>query len=332
MTYEQILSVDVAYYTSNIALGGGGGNAFYYGLDPQQGPKSGVVVRSLKAYCDGNTMRGLEVELTDGSKHTFGMVAGTPTDTFYIAEGEKVTSLKLWAGTYLSGRSGGFELTTDQKRTFSVDPPDRIGEPYQPEIGSGILVGVFGKCGNDIDCLGFGLLRRIESAQLINVQYPDISTLLVTTTPREIKTITYDNSEGTTAQTVTLEGSETVDTSESWSVTAGMEVSVVKQTEVKAGIPIIQAVDSKVSVSVTMSVSGRTNMQTTEQAFSFPIKVPPGKRIQATATLYEGDIDTKYTATMVYNLDSGKSFNYKVNGAYSGISVSQIVVTNTALK
>ena len=334
MTYEQIFSVDEAYYTSNIALGGSGGSGFYYGLDPQQGPKSGVVVRSLKAYCDKNTMRCLEVELTDGSKQKFGSATGTPTDTFYIAEGEKVTSLQLWAGKYKNGRSGGFELTTDQNRTFSVHPPNRTGQPYQPEVGSGILVGVFGMSDADIDCLGFGLLRRVESAQLIDMQYPDISTLLVTTTPKTIKTIMYDNSEGTTAQTVTLAGSETVETSESWSVTAGMEVGVVHQTEVKAGIPIIQ-VNTNISVSVTMSISGtygRTNTQTTEQSFSFPINVPAGEQTQATATLYDGNIDTNYTAKMVYNLDSGKSFNYHVTGAYSGVSVSQFVVTNTAFK
>ena len=331
MTYEQICSVDEAYYTSNIALGGGGGSAFYYGLDPQQGPKSGVVVRSLKAYCNIHTMNCLEVELTDGSKQMFGRVGGKPTDIFYFAEGEKVTSLKLWAGKFSTGRSGGFELTTNQSRTFSVYPPNRTGEPYQPEIGSGLLVGVFGRSGDDIDCLGFGLLRRIESSQLINVQYPDIGPLQVTTSPKEIKTITYDNSKGTTAQTVTLAGSETVETSESWSVTAGIEAGV--ETEVKAGFPILA--EGKVRASVKVSVSGtygRTNTKTTEQSFSFPINVPAGKHTQATATLYEGDIDTKYTATMVYNLDSGKSFNYEVNGVYSGVSASQIVVTTTAFK
>ena len=330
MTYEQICSVDEAYYTSNIAMGGNSGSGFYYGLDPQQGPQSGVVVRSLKAYIDENTMRGLEVELVDGSKQMFGQVEGKPTDIFYFAEGEKVTSLKLWAGNFSDGRSGGFELTTNQKRTFSVDAPNRTGEPYQPEIGSGLLVGVFGKCGDDIDCLGFGLLRRVESAQLINVQYPDISTLQVTTSPKEIRTITYDNSKGTTAQTVTLAGSETVETSESWSVTAGMEAGV--ETEVKAGFPILA--EGKVTASVKVSVSGTygsTNTKTTEQSFSFPINVPAGEHTQATATLYEGEIDTKYTATMVYNLDSGKSFNYEVNGAYSGVSASQIVVKTNSL-
>ena len=328
MTYRQIHAVDEAYYTSNVALGGNGGYPFYCGLQREQCPQSGTVVRSLKAWCDTKNLRCLEVGLTDGFSKKFGRPEGTPTDTFYFATGEKVTSLKLWGGDHQKGRSGGFQLTTNQSRTFSVDPSNRTGVPYQPELGCGILVGVFGRSGIDIDCLGFGLLRRIESAHLINVKYPNLSTLLVTTAPKEIRTIIYDNSKGTTAQTVTLAGSETVETSESWSVTAGMEAGV--ETEVKAGFPILA--EAKVTVSAKVSVSGtynRTNKQTTQQSFSLPITVAPGECVQATATLYEGNIATKYTATMVYNLESGKLFNYDINGTYSGVSVSEMVVTVT---
>ena len=52
----------------------------------------------------------------------------------------------------------------------------------------------------EIDCLDFGLLR-CASAQL---DYPDLHTLMVTTKPKEIKTITYDNSKGATDQVFNL--------------------------------------------------------------------------------------------------------------------------------
>lgn len=79
-----------------------------------------------------------------------------------------------------------------------------------------------------------------------------------------------------------------------------------------------------------MSVSGaygRENSKTEEQSFSFPINAPAGEYIQATATLYEGDIDTEYTGNMVYTLDSGKTVQCAVQGTYSGVSASQVVVT-----
>ena len=197
---QQIFDIDDSYFTSNAAMGGNDGSNFYCGVKKGQPPQSGTIVRSLKGWYDSNTMRGLEVELTDGSNHAFGSCANVEsTEKFYLAEGEKVISLKIWYDKYRNGRCGGFEMTTNEKnidnqnRIFSVPAP-RKGDPYEPELGSGILIGVFGNCGKDIDSLGFALLRRVESAQLLEVNYPNISTLLVPTAPKSIKTITYDNS------------------------------------------------------------------------------------------------------------------------------------------
>lgn len=319
------MNINTAYFTSQTAVGGSGGGEFYYGVKKGQiSPSSGAVVRLLKAWYDSNTMRGIQIELTNGGKHSFGRQEGTQSQPFYFADGETIQSLKIWASDHDTGRCGGFELITNEGRKFDVDAR-RTGDPYQPEIGSGILVGLFGRAGADIDCLGFALLRRVESAVLVNVDYPDISTLQVKTKPRQIQTITYDNSDGTVEQTFTFSGSESVEETETWSVTAGIETSV--STEVQAGIPIIA--EGSVTASLSVSVSGtyeRSTKKTTVQSFNFPVTVPPGKRMLASATLYEGNIDTEYTGKMVFTLDSGKSFNYEVNGIYSGVSASQAVV------
>ncbi len=311
-------------------MGGSGGAQFYYGLEEEKCPQYGTVVRSLRVWFDKDKsgwMDALEVGLSDGKIHLFGIQKNQVSDSFIIADGERIVSLKVWGSNYGDdGRNGGFELTTDQKRTFSINA-GQDGDPYQPEIGSGILVGVYGSVGSDIDCLGFALLRRAK-AQLIGVEYPGISTLLITTQPTEIRTITYDNSKGKVEQEFTFEGSKKVTTTESWSVTAGMEASI--SVEVKAGFPLIA--QTKVTTSLKVSVSGtygRTNSETKDRSFSFPLKIPAGQRLQATAIFYEGNINTKYTATMVYYLDSGAKFYYNVSGEYSGISASQVNVTLT---
>ena len=324
MDYRQIFAIDDSYFTSKIALGGSGGAEFYFGLGQEQSPQSGTVIRSLRAWCSSTAMRGLEVNLTDGSNKMIGLQEGTPTETFYFTDGEKVTSLKLWAGPILQGRSGGFELITDKKRKFSVDATMRTGNPYQPELGSGILLGVFGKVDEDIHCLGFGLLRTVVSSQLVDVKYPHLSTLTVTAAPEEIKYATHINKLDVD-QEFALEDSKTVETSSSWSVTGGMEFGF--ETEVNAAIPLLA--ESKVKVSAKLSVSGtygRSNTITIQRSFNFPVKVPPREHIKATATLYRGVIKTKYTGTMVYNLDSGKSFSYAVEGSYSGVAVTQVAM------
>jgi hypothetical protein len=118
-------------------------------------------------------------------------------------------------------------------------------------------------------------------------------------------------------------------------VTAGIEVSV--QVEVKAGFPLIAGGTGSASASgsLTVSVSGTyktTNKHTAQQSFKFPVTVPPRQCIQATATLYEGEIDTRYTARMVYTLDSGKEFQYSVSGTYKGVAVDKVVVTTSSFR
>ena len=320
--------VNISSFTSDIAIGGSDGKPFFCGLEEGKTPQSGNLVRSLKVWYYEDRLVGLEIGLTDGSLQSYGTKGHQISETFVIALGEKVASLKLWASSYdengEKGRSGGFELTTDQKRLFNISI-GRTGNPYEPELGSGLLVGVFGRADEEINCLGFAFLRR-ASASLTNVRYPDIDKLQVATKPKEIQTIMYDNSNGMEEQEFTFEGSEEVKTEQTWSLTGGLESTVTVQVE--GGFPLIEA--AKVTTSVSVSVSStyqQSNCHTTQQAYSFPLKVPAGKRLRATAILYEGEIDTKYTATIHYTLDTGAKFYYNETGEYSGISASEVVVT-----
>ena len=129
--HQQILSVNDLYFTSNFGIGGYGGGPVYFGVEPGQPPKSGTVVHSLKVWYWSNRMARLEIELTDRSKIAFGTTGkgAFETDTFVISPGEKIASLKIWYSNFSTGRSGGFELITDRKRTLSVNA-GRFGDPY----------------------------------------------------------------------------------------------------------------------------------------------------------------------------------------------------------
>lgn len=310
-------------------MGGTGGIPFYYGVEQGKVPQSGTVVRSFKVWYYDNRMIAILVALTDGNSKLFGKYADKDknglhaSETFVIADGETVKSLTIWGSSFLSGRCGGFELITDQNRSFSFDA-GRNDQKHIPGIGSGVLVGVFGFDEEDINCLGFALLRRANAA-LINMHY-DTDTSKFETAPRGIKTITYDNSNGTVEQEFTFDGSTSVTTGQSWSVTAGIESSI--EAQVKAGIPLIDQVTVKVSIK--LSVSGtysRSTTKTTTRSFTFPVKVPAGKHVKATARIYEGNINMKYTAQILYALASGKSFSYNVTGDYTGITASEADVT-----
>ncbi len=325
MAYQQIVDVNDSYFTSNVAIGGPGGSPFLCGVGPNP-PQSGTVVRSLQVwYFKGSRVTALEVGLSNKEFISFGTKYADAyvSERFVIAPNEKISLLKLWPSTYQGGRCGGFEVVTDQNRNFSVDAW-RHFPPYELEIGSGLLVGMYGRAHDDIDCLGFGLLRRVTSAQLIEVQYPDLSMLRVTTQPKQIQSTTYDNSNGATEKEFIVEGNINVTSAESWSPTDGMESSI--EAKVKAGIAILA--EAKEIAAVTLSVSGtydRSNINPSKHSYAFPVIVPAGELLRATGTLYEGSIKTEYTGKMLYTLASGASFSYDVSGEYNGISASQVV-------
>ena len=110
-----------------------------------------------------------------------------------------------------------------------------------------------------------------------------------------------------------------------WSLTTSVTLGL--SYEVSAGIPLF--VSKTKSVSLEMSVSGTYESSTTTrttESFSFPLNVLAGRIIRATATLYEANISTEYTATMAFTLDTGKEIKFVVEGMYSGIDSDRVEV------
>ncbi len=116
---QQFPGVKTSFFTSNIAIGGPGGSPFVYGIEDSQSPTSATVVRSLQAWVNSKFFRGIQVELTDGQTRLFGFAEGTATEKFYLANGEKVTSLKVWGAREYT-RNGGFEMKTSNGRIRST--------------------------------------------------------------------------------------------------------------------------------------------------------------------------------------------------------------------
>ena len=257
---------------------------------------------------------------------------------FFIGKGEMITEAVIYGG-YIEvngknvGRCKGFKLTTDQGRTFDFKT-NKPGEEFGIDVGSGVLMGVFGKSGYDIDSLGFAFLRPVRSAVMKNVKYPAISTTLIASKPIRIDTIVYDNSKGTDTQTYQLNFQESVMERSSWSATTALEFSITQQFKVEASFPIGSA-SSTTTLSLKESVSttqGRENIKSFTKSFDFPIHAAAGKQITATVTIYEGAISIPYEGEIEYVLNSGKKFSYNVSGIYSGVTAGMSVVSTASAK
>ena len=323
MPEQTFTSVDTSIYISNKAYGGSGGSHF-----SQQGALQGATITSIQGWEGKWQLRGLKVKFSDGKSYMYGEAAESATQIFKFEAGETLIELKFYDSPETSSggyyRSGGFWFKTNKGRTFKATSQKSPGRAYDADVGSGPLCGVFGRGGADIDCLGFAMLRPLKSAVLINVKYPGLETMPVASTPTEVNRVDYDNSSST-EQTVSLKGETEVTIKTAWSVTTSLEFGVT--TSVTAGIPEVAQVNTEVSWKVGITGSyDREETKTTKKSYDFPIKVPPHTNVKAQAIIYEDKISTDYEADMTYNLDSGKTIKYHVEGIYDGLSARGVNV------
>ncbi|KAG2438236.1 hypothetical protein HYH02_010937 [Chlamydomonas schloesseri] len=91
---------------------------------------------------------------------------------FKFEPGERVTRLSMW-GKADGSRWGGLRLATTLGRTFEATMQEPLGEELNMDefVGAGLLMGVHGREGADIDCLGFTFLRRVAAARLLQPLY-----------------------------------------------------------------------------------------------------------------------------------------------------------------
>ena len=320
------------YFTTKYIVGGSGG---VFRTINFNGERIGEVVRSLKVWVDKRTIRSIQVEITNGRRYTYGHKKGDESEKFYFEPGELLRSLEIWGNGKcgLAGRVAGLRFRTNKGRKFEVHSSGQRNGPYRPPIGSGILVGVQLRAGDDLDALGFLILRRVEKAILSNIRYPSLHTLALRTKPIRIDTVTYNNKHSSITSHYTLSGSKAITEKESWSTTKSLEKEVSAEFEVRGSALFIEK-SAKFGVRVKVGLSGtrsRETTTTTTRSYNFQIDVPPRKTVEATATVFEGVINIPYTGTMKYFLETGKTFQYNVRGTYKGVAVSQIVVTKTEI-
>ena len=80
-----------------------------------------------------------------------------------------------------------------------------------------------------------------------------------------------------------------------------------------------------------MDIGQSTTRETTKKdiktkSFSFPVKVPPRKKVLAIATLYTGKIDLPFEAKMIYHLETGHDVTVDIKGQYSGVDSDKVMV------
>lgn len=150
--------VDLDRFVTNKAVGGAGGSKFELIGD------EGTYLKKLVLFMEYDRVMGLTVTLSDGRTETAGRTGAPSVLTFNLGAGEEFSRVAMRGARvphYDTVLFGGMTITTRAGRQIDAmaERKGRLGDEVEFPVGSGTCVGVFGRCGWEIDCFGFAMAK-----------------------------------------------------------------------------------------------------------------------------------------------------------------------------
>ena len=152
-------SISTRTYADNIIVGGKGGSILKINSRGYKGNR----ISRIRVWAQKHTIRGIEIDYIGCTsfyprRYMCGKRYGY-SRTFHFGYGERITKLKIWGNNRCGyrGRVNRVEFRTNRGRWYGNGR--KVGYPYIPHIGSGILGGMILRCGSDVDALAFLLFK-----------------------------------------------------------------------------------------------------------------------------------------------------------------------------
>ncbi|KAI0561855.1 natterin-like protein [Gracilaria domingensis] len=309
-------------------IGGQGGSGFR-----QDRISQSQVVTKIEAWAGGWQLHGIQLTFSNGSV----AVIGRKTDryqgalTLDYASGEYVNYLSIY-GNGAGTRCGAFRIMTNKGQNYFPHMYDwGLKREYKMEVGSGIILGAFGRAGWDIDSLGILMLRKVIGTDMTSVVYDMRGENLLPPQKKIALDVTLANPSDTDSDKGSQKVTKSHQTGGSWSITAG--VTFGQTYKVKAGLPAVADVEVETKWEVSVSGTYGKSWSTTEgYEASIPLIAPKLEKTRITVDYYEGSLSKlPYTAQMKYFLDNGSKFYTHVNGVYDGVTTSRFVQETTTV-
>ncbi len=321
MYLSDLFIIKMSYPTTLFQIGGNGGAPFSF-----TGVNNGASLEKIWVWVGEWQVKAVKVWLSDGRSETFGQSSGSHQE-YVFTPGECFTSLSLW-GNGKGSRLGAIKFKTNKGVEFFPKMTSwGLKQEYPMDVGSGFCLGVEGRAGADIDCMGFVFLNAVQSTVLTNVIYPTLHQLIPQVTVEEILSVTYSN-YSSVSQNQKIETSKKVIKTSSWSTSRSLTAAL--SVEVKAGIPKLGEISTGFNFSVGIQ-STYSNVHTDEknETLSTSIDVPPRKKVKVDTTIGRASFDLPYTGTVKITCKNGSVLQYETKGQYKGVSYTEIKVKTT---
>jgi hypothetical protein len=294
-------------------VGGCGGNGFSV-------HNFATSVKTLRVWTGGdhNGFRAMDIELFDGTARTLGSPpARGPDSQITFSPGEYIVGDMELCGNGVGSRTGYLAFTTSLNQKFSVGDQHT---PYYFPSGNSFLVGFFGQSSDEIDHLGFYMMKPITEAQMLNISYPTLNTYGQGLSPQIYKTVMC-NDDHSQSQVQTATFTKETGISYSWSLT--LSFTFGGSISVTAGLPEVAQVTEEFHWEVGISSTYQQSFTNTKtETMDYPTTVPPRERIYSTFTWWDSTCDVPYTANLVYNFRDGSNYVFHVSGTYTGAYIT----------
>uniref|UniRef100_A0A6Q2Z1E7 Jacalin-type lectin domain-containing protein n=1 Tax=Esox lucius TaxID=8010 RepID=A0A6Q2Z1E7_ESOLU len=286
-------------------IGGQGGGPFEL-----TGRDNGATLKKIGVAVEGWQIKAVRAELTDGLD-------------------EHITKLSLWGNSsnkYM--RLGGIRFWTSTGREFFQHMNSwPLKTEYSIDVGSGVCLGLQGRCGADIDCMGFLFISPIRTSVLTDMHYPNLAMITPQVRKEYIKSVSYHNNT-TAPQDQTIQYSRTVTKKSSWTTTNKIESTL--SVSVKAGIPDLVEVSTGWSLTVGHEQSSSmSNQETITEADTTTVKIPPGKTVTVEMSVGRAVIDLAYSAVVKVTCLNGSELVFPSTGNYNGVTYTSVTVNTT---
>jgi hypothetical protein len=311
------MSKPTTKYVKTAAIGGEGGQPFEI-LSRQD-----HVLKSLRFWWEGHTVRGIEATLTNDQRESVGQKVGDDK-LLELSLTEEITSLQIYKTNTASGaRCGGVRIKTNTGTVFEAGPMK--GTPS--ELKKGKAAGIFGRAGADIDQLGFIYANEVDHYELTDVTYdlsklndsrigPPTAVVRGTLINRSDEKVIHNFSQSVTE-------SKTNSWSSSWSIKVGVKASG------EAGVPFLAQGKWEISAETGFSYTwGGAETKSEQFNFSASVPVPAEKEVTCTGILRKGIIDVPYKGTAILIYQDGTKIEAPESGVYRGVGAydSQIEI------
>ncbi|KAF8580325.1 hypothetical protein K439DRAFT_313084 [Ramaria rubella] len=295
---------------------------------------SALVVKGLDVWFHSQYLRGIQVTYSNNSRSLVFGSDDNSHSSIVFTPGELVTSLTLW-GNGIGTRAGRIRLTTNRDQTLEVGKDTSGQTAYDIDTGAGLLVGMCGRSGVDIDQLGAIFLKyKVIHVSIRDIKYdPDLSNTAEGICIFEValnKAHFTNPASAKGPKTWTFGGSASRTTSTTYNQTTGNTFQPSAAVEVSAK-PF--GIGGKVtstgfqwphqnSVTTGTSVSNLLTF-----TWGLTGELQPGEEIVCLAAVQRGEGRTNYDATVIVELENGATNEFKERGVFQNVAFTEVSVT-----